>query len=149
MPEFEKIGKVLDVKVRELAENGKKIFSDGTAVQLSKLDQMATEQNNFYTQLGKKVYEDEKTVEQSKYREFIEEIKKLQSLIDAETLKEQGRKCPKCGALLSEGAIFCSGCGEKVEEIQESVSVKCCPQCGVPIKEGAKFCVKCGKRLNE
>ena len=49
--------------------------------------------------------------------------------------------CSRCGAVLSEGAAFCSGCGERVESKE---SLPFCVQCGSEIPEGAQFCSNCG-----
>ena len=49
--------------------------------------------------------------------------------------------CSRCGAVLSEGAAFCSECGERVESKE---SLPFCVQCGSKIPEGAQFCSSCG-----
>lgn len=51
--------------------------------------------------------------------------------------------CPKCNLTISDNAIFCSRCGEKLAEKTEE-SIKFCLSCGEAIKEGNKFCAKCG-----
>ena len=56
-------------------------------------------------------------------------------------------KCKKCGFENAEGARYCSGCGEKMEEM------KCCtnPDCDnynrflIPIE--SSFCPKCGSKI--
>lgn len=148
MPEFEKIGKVLDSKMKELAETKKRVFVDRNLEHLSALEKIAEEQNSLFIQLGKKVYEKEKIIEQSEYEELIEAIWAKQKLIDAENAKIQGRSCQKCGASLSEGAVFCAKCGEKVT-VEIPDDLRKCPQCGTPIKNDAKFCVKCGANISQ
>lgn len=49
--------------------------------------------------------------------------------------------CARCGAVLSEGAAFCSGCGERVESKD---SLPFCALCGAQIPDGANFCASCG-----
>jgi hypothetical protein len=58
--------------------------------------------------------------------------------------------CPKCGAENSDGAKFCSKCGQSLAvAIPEPVSapppVATCPSCKTPKKEGAIFCGSCGQ----
>lgn len=76
-------------------------------------------------------------------------------------------KCVKCGALLSNGAKFCSECGEAVMAVKSVVCPACkstvlagkfcsecghrfsavCPGCGKTLAVGAKFCDECGTKL--
>ena len=59
-----------------------------------------------------------------------------------EPKKEQGIKCPNCGAQITSN--FCTECGTKrPEEAEEKV----CPNCGKKLEDGAKFCMECGTKL--
>ena len=61
---------------------------------------------------------------------------------EEEPVKEQGVKCPECGAMIT--GKFCTDCGTKrPEEPQERI----CPNCGVKLDENAKFCPECGEKL--
>lgn len=61
--------------------------------------------------------------------------------------------CPRCGAGLSAGSVFCPNCGAKqpeppappVEPVEESAIV--CPGCGTEMSMGMSFCTNCGSRL--
>ena len=50
--------------------------------------------------------------------------------------------CRKCGALLNEGAKFCSQCGTEVKAPEPEV--KYCEKCGAVLKDVAVFCSQCG-----
>ncbi len=52
-----------------------------------------------------------------------------------------GKPCPKCGAVVPDGAKFCPGCGEKI------ASGSFCPACGAAVPAGAKFCPECGQKI--
>lgn len=49
------------------------------------------------------------------------------------------RKCPKCGTILEEGAMFCTACG---------ASVKRCPNCGAVLDPKENFCSECGTKVS-
>lgn len=56
--------------------------------------------------------------------------------------KEDGVKCPNCGALIT--GKFCVECGTKrPEEVKE----KFCTNCGTKANDDAKFCMNCGNKL--
>ncbi|MCJ7686720.1 MAG: AAA family ATPase, partial [Desulfobacteraceae bacterium] len=50
-------------------------------------------------------------------------------------------KCPKCQYENPEDAMFCNGCGHKLE--------LACPECGKVNPSGSRFCNKCGHNLSE
>ena len=52
------------------------------------------------------------------------------------------KKCPNCGAEVSDNAKFCMQCGSK---IPEEIS---CPKCGANLPSNAKFCLACGSPIN-
>lgn len=53
------------------------------------------------------------------------------------------KKCPYCGAQMSDDSLFCTECGKPFP--QSNV----CPHCGASMNEGDTFCQNCGKKLNE
>ncbi|MCR4754745.1 MAG: zinc-ribbon domain-containing protein [Lachnospiraceae bacterium] len=62
-----------------------------------------------------------------------------------------GRVCPNCGKALSEGALFCSGCGTKFEaapvaEEPAAPAKVFCANCGTELEEGTLFCPNCGTK---
>jgi rRNA maturation endonuclease Nob1 len=56
--------------------------------------------------------------------------------------------CRQCGSLLTEGAKFCTKCGEVIGPVQsppaQIMATPSCNACGATIHEGEKFCTKCG-----
>ena len=92
------------------------------------------------------------------------------AVTETTSVEEKKVVCPKCGAVLPEGAKFCFLCGEKFEAEPDSNKVICrvcgketpkgkfciecgaslenkCPKCGAVLPEGAKFCLECGASL--
>lgn len=57
--------------------------------------------------------------------------------------------CPKCSSLVSDGATFCSACGERIVVQSTQKCVKYCSVCGQVINEEHKFCGKCGTAVSE
>ena len=52
--------------------------------------------------------------------------------------------CVNCGNALSQGAIFCSNCGYRVNNAVAAF----CTGCGAKLPDGALFCTTCGKKRN-
>lgn len=50
-------------------------------------------------------------------------------------------KCPECGFMNSNNAVFCQECGANMRSEKE------CPNCHSPVKPAAKFCSICGYSL--
>lgn len=48
--------------------------------------------------------------------------------------------CKNCGSEVSEEALFCSKCGEKITALR-------CPSCGKRLPEGSAFCTYCGVKI--
>ncbi|WP_418243253.1 zinc ribbon domain-containing protein [Ellagibacter isourolithinifaciens] len=59
------------------------------------------------------------------------------------------RVCPQCGQIVSPKDIFCSGCGERVEQQPSNTEREnCCENCGAPYEPGQLFCMRCGSKLS-
>lgn len=56
------------------------------------------------------------------------------------------RMCPKCGAELRDGELFCCECGTKYAEPAppEPEAAAFCPKCGTQLRPGTAFCPNCG-----
>ena len=59
--------------------------------------------------------------------------------------------CPECGAPITDGAVFCEECGNRLipEEPKppQEMAPRFCPECGNRLGPGARFCGKCGTRV--
>lgn len=57
--------------------------------------------------------------------------------------------CPQCGAKISKGMAFCSGCGHKLLADEQPVAEQplFCSNCGAQISADSIFCTSCGQKL--
>ena len=91
-------------------------------------------------------------------------IKKINKFIFNYPSSNTGTKCPFCGNLLVEGALFCDNCGKKLEmkcpncgaylELgkdnycdQCGMKFSFCPYCHEILYAGQSFCTNCGRKL--
>ena len=59
------------------------------------------------------------------------------------------RVCPQCGQIVSPKDVFCSGCGERVEQQPNNTEREnCCESCGASYEPGQLFCMRCGSKLS-
>ena len=104
--------------------------------------------------------------ERAEVQARLDEIE-LQAERAAESARMATIECPFCHARISNGNMFCSGCGKPMAEIENELGtqapatemggsedsetlqqgVPTCPSCGAPINEGDAFCMSCGARL--
>ena len=56
-----------------------------------------------------------------------------------------GKYCPNCHAQNKPDAAFCSSCGQKLTEKEDTVA---CPFCGAQAPAESKFCPSCGKDIS-
>ena len=82
---------------------------------------------------------------QQKIENFEDQIKKLKGI----------ECCPNCGMEVNTGALFCTGCGTKLEAPSPAepdappADVKVCSNCGAALSNGVLFCSNCGKKADE
>ena len=55
--------------------------------------------------------------------------------------------CGQCGSAFKDGARFCPGCGQPVQQSQPIGAARQCAFCGANLKETAKFCPRCGRTV--
>jgi predicted amidophosphoribosyltransferase len=75
-----------------------------------------------------------------------------ESLFCTECGKELSKNnmCPHCGASVNDGDVFCMECGKKIDEVPTTTTKQPkCPHCGACVNEGDVYCMECGKAINE
>lgn len=115
--------------------------------------------NDMYLQIGKQYVELHASDCEEAFQGMIQTITDSENKIKEYKVQIQDIKgvirCPKCGAEVPKGALFCSACGEKMQEeqpVQEEASAtepaeeKKCSNCGAVLAEGAVFCSECGTK---
>lgn len=110
-----------------------------------------------YSQLGKAYYELHKEDPEAALSELVGEVNAAFARIDQ--YQEQiallggAQKCPRCGALVPDGGMFCNSCGAKMppkavaEPEQPAGETVRCSNCGAEVPAGQRFCVYCGNEL--
>lgn len=78
---------------------------------------------------------------QQKIADFEDQIRKLKGI----------ESCPNCGAEINDGALFCTGCGTKIEAPPPPPETpvpdaRVCAACGSELSDGAIFCSTCGAK---
>lgn len=105
-------------------------------------------------ELGQKYYEenkDKKEIE-APYSKLVDQIIKLDQNRKGfykNKLRLEGQMiCENCGKIIPYGSVYCSECGKKADEKQESTgeadSGLKCKKCGTSLNPGSQFCVSCG-----
>jgi ribosomal protein L40E len=118
---FDKIGEAVISAGKDVGQKAR----DVSGVAKLKLDIKSKQDyvQKQYAILGETYYQNHKDEEDSEYteqfyliKEALEEVERMK----AEVLRMQGASaCPKCGATMPEGAVFCSSCGTKLNDIYE------------------------------
>ena len=63
--------------------------------------------------------------------------------------KIEKNKCTYCGAELTPGSAFCNSCGKKIEKTEEKEDKNICVKCGVKLEPESAFCNNCGEKLGK
>ncbi len=72
-----------------------------------------------YEKLGKKYYDEHKNEDLEEIKEITACKLRIKEISDDIMLLKGGSACPNCGALVKTGSMYCSACGEKIEDIFE------------------------------
>ena len=148
------IGKKIAQTSQDVAKKTKN-FADST-----KLSSMiADEEKNIsalYPQIGKAYYELHKDDPELALSELVAAVTEAFARIEA--LKDQidaihgMQKCPRCGANVPDGGMFCNTCGAKMPPREEYQSAPVgetviCGNCGAQIPADQRFCIYCGTEV--
>lgn len=113
--------------------------------------------NALYSQLGKAYYDLHKADPEVALSELVGAVNDAFGRIDQYNeqiaLLNGAQKCPRCGAMVPDGGMFCNSCGAKmppkvvVEPAEPAGAMVRCGNCGSEIPAGQRFCVYCGSEV--
>ena len=150
------IGKKLANAGQDAAQKAR-IFADSTKYS----GMIADEEKNIqalYPQLGKAYYELHMHDPEPALSEIVAAINdafaRIEQLNDQIAALNGIQKCPRCGAGVPEGGMFCNSCGAKMPPKQAveqfaGGNVVTCENCGAQLPAGQRFCVYCGVEVKE
>lgn len=128
-------------------------IADITGLKAQILDEQK-KRDSYYTNLGREYYDLKGREALPELQELIEMITKssqrIEELHKSISTIENIKTCPVCGQALNDGTLFCSGCGTKISQPEDSnsdiqkIETKPCINCGCEISTDAVFCTKCG-----
>ena len=146
----------LDDISRKLNDLGQEAFNQGaalagTAKNKVKSADVERQLNNKYAELGRAYFQNLGDNVPEEQKELVAQIKDL--ITQVEFYKNEARRekgiilCPKCGAEVTMGTMYCSACGSVVPQpgVVQSVT---CPQCGRSLPAGTQFCTGCGTNVS-
>lgn len=113
--------------------------------------------NDLYYKLGFEIYRTYREEPLETGAEFFAQITELhQQIADCKAqiaAINHANTCPNCGAKVSKGMVFCSGCGSRLPVAETPAAApaagKVCSKCGAPLADDVVFCTLCGQRVGE
>lgn len=117
---FDKLGETIVTAGKDVTQKAKDI----SGVAKLRLDIRSKEEfvEKQYAFIGKKYYEAHKDDDVLDFAEcsVIEEALQSIETMKAQLLELRGaKKCPNCGAEISDGSSFCASCGAKIDDFFE------------------------------
>jgi DNA-directed RNA polymerase subunit RPC12/RpoP len=110
--------------------------------------------NSLYPQIGKAYYELHKNDPEYALSELVGAVNdafaRIEQLNDQIAAINGSQKCPRCGANVPEGGMFCNSCGAKMPPKAEPVAAAekiRCTNCGAQIPGDQRFCIYCGTEV--
>lgn len=106
-----------------------------------------------YEKIGFEVYRAYSSEPLPEVVELIQQVTALHQTIEASKAQINAinavETCPQCGAKISKGMAFCSGCGHKLatEEAPAAANTAFCTNCGARLPANAVFCTSCGQKI--
>lgn len=150
-------GKALTRTSQDVAKRAKDIAEKGNLkIQLKEEIWKLSEE---YSKLGEKyfaLFGENVPAELREEAAKVEELKRKINILE-EHLSKLGneKQCPNCGTRMSAKGPYCSACGEKypepeeTEEEAEEVEFHACGGCGNQVMEGEAYCTKCGMKQED
>ena len=72
-----------------------------------------------YEKLGRTYYQEHKDDDSEDIKQITAVELRIKEISDDIMRLKGGSACPKCGALVKNGSMYCSACGEKIDDIFE------------------------------
>lgn len=152
---FKDLGQKISSKSKELSQKAR-VMSEMSS--LNNIIRNEESRIDFqYREIGRKYFEKYGDDPDEEFKEAFEQIHECRQKIEQtqeEITKLKSRfNCPNCGAPFKHGSIYCSKCGTKLPEIEESPKndipegAQKCPKCNNILKADALFCNECGTKL--
>ena len=149
---FDQLGRQISNAGKSVAQQTKNL-ADSTLLQNSISEkQKATQQ--LYAALGQIYYEAHKNDPEAEGYGIINQL--TAQLSEIAQCREQLSRlrgnhiCPVCGKEVPGDALFCRGCGTRMDvpaSVQPVQEQNLCPQCGAQMPADNQFCTQCGCRL--
>lgn len=104
-----------------------------------------------YQDIGEKIFNEQRDMEDSPFIEQINSIKRKLAKItelEKEISNIKGtKKCPNCGEIIGVLAEVCPKCQAPCVIPESEPLERVCPACGEPAAEEDTFCANCGRKL--
>ncbi len=147
-------------------DSKKKMAAASHVDRTAEKEELKTELESVYTELGQKFYKEccgqngkgpREVPRASLFNDQIQRINTLKNKIEtiiAEELAAKGlKRCPECENEVVLASHFCNMCGykfpsktEEKEKVMRPASRPRCKACGADLEEDSSFCPSCGKR---
>ena len=127
------------------------------------ISESEAEIKNLYSEIGYKVYLAYRDRPLPEVAQQIMRINNLSASIgeakNAQKMLNETVKCPRCGARVRQGMVFCNNCGCQLAAhnpgpapaapASMQAPTRFCQSCGAPMAEDSLFCMSCGAKANE
>lgn len=132
------------------------IKSNGEIRELdNKLHKLEQEKQQLLYEFGKSFYDNNRNIEglNEFSKRFVMDVRQVEEeyeQLNQKRLYLQGKRvCTKCQAVMPADSLFCAKCGNKLEELSETITGCVCKKCGCKVEQDAMFCSNCGQKVGE